>query len=104
MQPDELDELVERLELVAKLNGVITEDEKNLLIIVKENVDKFKIAYVNAMKEGGIFTSEQKEELRTLWKNILLESSKQAIEDQVYSQEELRIIFNIFSVLIKNLD
>ena len=104
MQPDELDELVEKLEYVSTLNGYMTEDEKSLLNVVKENVDKFKEVYALSIEDGGFVSESDKEQLRELWKNILLETSKKAIEDQIITKDELRIIFNIFTVVIKHMN
>lgn len=103
MIPEELDELLERLQYIAELDGIITEEEKNLLDTVRRNVEKFKQAYTKAW-EDNVITLEEKEDLRSLWKNILIETSKAAVEDQVYSKDELSIFFRVFTTLIRNLD
>ena len=66
-----------KLEFIASLDGVISDDEKKLLLTVKKNVADFKKIYELSLEEGGVITELEKRELRRLWNNILIESSKQ---------------------------
>lgn len=103
MKPEELDQLIDRLVLVSNLDGVLTDEEQSIIDVVKKNVDSFTIAYNNAWKDKSI-SENDKEHLRNLWKNIMLETTKTAIKDQRYSKDELSLVFRIFSTLIKGLE
>lgn len=103
MNPEELDKLLDTLIFVSGLDGILSDDEQNIINVVKKNVDSFKIAYNNAWKDNTISDSD-KEHLRNLWKNIMLETTKTAIKDQQYTKDELSLVFRVFSTLIKGLE
>ena len=103
MKPEELDKMVETLIYVSGMDGNLTQEEKNIIEVVKKNVEDFKKAYVDAWSDN-ILTEDEKFHLRTLWKNIMLETTKTAIKDQKYSKDELSLVFRIFSALIKGLE
>lgn len=103
MKPEELDKMVETLIYVAEMDGSLSEDEHSIIDVVKKNVDEFKHAYFEAW-EDNYLNDEEKEKLRALWKNIMLETTKTAIKDQRYSKEELSLVFRIFSTLIKGIE
>ena len=103
MNPDELDKLIDTLIFVSGLDGVLTEDEQNIINVVKKNVDSFKTAYNEAWKDN-IISDYDKEHLRNLWKNIMLETTRTAIKDQKYTKDELSLVFRVFSTLIKGLE
>ena len=103
MNPEELDKLIETLIYVSGVDGVLTEDEQSIIEVVKKNVGDFKKAYQDAWQDN-ILTDDEKEHLRNLWKNIMLETTKSAIKDNKFSKEELSLVFRIFSTLIKGLE
>lgn len=103
MHPEELDKLIDTLIFVSNLDGVLTEDEFSIIEVVKKNVDAFKKAYNNAWKDN-VLSDDDKEHLRNLWKNIMIETTKTAIKDQRYSNDELSLVFRIFSTLINGLE
>ena len=103
MKPEELDELIDKLIFVSNLDGVLSDDEQSIITIVKENVDKFKQAYQEAWSDNAL-SEDDKDHLRNLWKNIMMETTKTAIKDQRYSKDELSLVFRIFSTLIKGIE
>lgn len=103
MKPEELDELIKNIKWIADLDGEITDDEKNILISVKNNVDEFKIAYKEAI-EDGVITNEEEKKLRMLWQKIGIDASKTANDDQIFTMDELIIIGNIFKTIFKGMD
>ena len=103
MKPEELDKMVETLIFVASMDGDLSQDEHSIIDVVRKNVDEFKKAYHDAWADNTL-SEDEKENLRILWKNIMLETTKTAIKDQRYSKEELSLVFRIFSTLIKGLE
>jgi hypothetical protein len=103
LKPEELDKMIEILIFVASKDGILSNEESAIIDVVKKNVEEFKKAY-HAAWEDNILTEGEKENLRTLWKNIMLETTKTAIKDQRYTKDELSLVFRIFSTLIKHLE
>lgn len=103
LKPEELDTLIENLVFVSNLDGVLSEDEQNIINVVQKHVAEFKKAYQDAWSNNTI-SDVDKEHLRNLWKNIMLETTKTAIKDQSYTKDELSLVFRIFSTLIKGLE
>ena len=103
MKPEELDEMMKQLIFVANIDGIWSEEEDKIIQSVKNNTSIFKKAYKEAW-EDDVLTEDEKEKLRTLWKNIMAESTQVAKKDDILSKDEISLIFRIFSSLMKNLE
>ncbi len=98
MTPEDAIKLIESISTIARMDGIITEDEQNIISQVKTDADKYVRLFEEIM-DRGIISEDDIQSLERAKIRILKNATNVAGRDNLITDDERQILLKILEVI-----